>query len=146
MILCCGNPGRGDDGLGPAVARQLVQAGIAAKTVDGHAATLLDAWSGCRWAIIVDAVVTGAPPGTLHRWNSLPGTASMPSSTHGLGVREAMQLGRLLDNIPPSLVVIGVEAQSFEPGAPLSQPVEEALTAVVAQIRAELETLSQERA
>ncbi|MCC6291040.1 MAG: hydrogenase maturation protease [Bryobacterales bacterium] len=134
MILCCGNPERGDDGAGPAVAHSLQARRIPVTLVDGHAAALLDAWTGAPWVIIVDAVVTGAQPGTVHRWDRLPEFASTPGSTHGLGVREALELGRILGNLPPAVIVIGVEAGSFEPGAPLTESVQAALPAVVEQV------------
>lgn len=141
MILCCGNPERGDDGAGAAVAQRLLARRMPVKLVDGHAAALLDAWTGAPWVIVVDAVVTGAQPGTVHRWDRLPEFASTPGSTHGLGVREALELGRILDNLPPAVIVIGVEAESFEPGAPLTASVQAALPAVVEQVINDAERL-----
>ena len=142
MILCCGNPDRGDDSLGPRVAELLSVHSVPVQAVDGHAATLLDAWTRLRWVIIVDAVVTGAAPGTIHRWDQVPDMAASPSSTHGLGVREAIQLGRILGNLPEALIVIGVEAAQFEHGAPLSPLVAEALPRVVEIILRESAWLS----
>src|SRR5574338_324758 len=114
MFICGGNSGGGEAGVGPRVAELLAGAGVEVRIVDGHATTLLDAWAGLRWAIVVDAVVTGALPGTVHRWDGLPEMTGAASSTHGRGVGEAIQLGRIVGNVPPRLVVIGIEAETFE--------------------------------
>ncbi len=58
----------------------------------------------------MDAVRTGATPGTLHRFAdpaALPAAASV--SSHGLGVGEALALGAALGELPPRVVVLGGE-------------------------------------
>jgi hydrogenase maturation protease len=82
--------------------------------------------------ILVDAVVTGAVPGTLHRWNvkDRPLPASLSScSTHGFDLAGAVELNRVLNRLPQSLVIYGIEARQFETGSGLSPEVISAATA-----------------
>ena len=44
--------------------------------------------------------------------------------THGLGLAEMIELGRALQRLPAELVVVGVEAQQFGLGEPMSPQVE----------------------
>jgi hydrogenase maturation protease len=133
LILCCGNADRGDDGAGPACADALRLLHAPAKCLPGDAFSLLDAWTGHSKVILVDAIVTGAAPGTLHRFDIKNGEnveqfeKSLGSSTHGFGVVEAFRLGKLTKNIPPDAVIYGIEAASFEWGAGLSSEVHQAV-------------------
>jgi hydrogenase maturation protease len=100
-----------------------------AKCLPGDAFSLLDAWTGQPKVILVDAILTGAPPGTLHRFEIRNGEnidqfeKSLGSSSHGFGIAEAFHLGKLTKNVPPEAVIYGIEAASFEWGAGLSPEV-----------------------
>jgi len=61
-------------------------------------------------AILVDAVVSGAPAGTLHhlRDDELP-RSSARLSTHDAGVAEAIALGSAMNALPPVLELFGIE-------------------------------------
>jgi hydrogenase maturation protease len=133
-ILCIGHHLRGDDAAGSVVADRLRDLKVPARWLLGDAADLLGAWSPDDDVILVDAVVTGAPPGTLHRWNGLEvplERIQSSASTHGFGVAEAIGLGKVLNRLPRSLVLLGVEAAQFDLGQPISPPVEQALAALV---------------
>jgi hydrogenase maturation protease len=138
VVIGIGNTWRGDDGAGPAVAaavRRRTGDRLAVLELDGEAARLVDAWDGAELAVVVDAVRTGAAPGTLHRRDPLaagpalgragPGGtgAGPPASSHGLGVQEAVALGGALGRLPGRLVVIGVEGARFGHGDPLDPAV-----------------------
>jgi hydrogenase maturation protease len=75
------------------------------------------------------------------------GTRPLPAlfsrvSTHAFGVAEAIELARALGQLPPALVVYGVEGATFEAGAGLSAAVAAAVPQVVAQVRQELLALT----
>ena len=129
LILCCGNADRGDDGAGPACADALRILRAPAKCLAGDAFSLLDAWTGHPKVIVVDAIVTGAAPGTLHRFEIKNGEnldrfeKSLGGSTHGFGIAEAFRLGKLTKNVPADAVIYGIEAASFEWGGGLSPEV-----------------------
>ena len=140
QIIACGNSDRGDDGAAFLVVERLRELGIEAlgvrtTTCTGEATGLLNAWSEADDLILVDAVVTGAPVGTIHHWDGIPPVASRPSpSTHGLGVAEALRLAAALGHVPQSLQVYGIEAAKFDPGSSLSPQVEAAAERLAKQI------------
>jgi hydrogenase maturation protease len=63
-------------------------------------------------------------------------------STHVFGVAEAIELARALRQLPPVLVVYGVEGATFEMGAGLSAAVAAVVPQVVAQVRQEVLALT----
>ena len=84
--------------------------------------------------MLVDAVRSGAPPGTIHRLDAR--AAPIPTgffhySTHAFSVAEAVELARSLDQLPPHLIVYGIEGENFEAGVGLSAAVEQAVESVV---------------
>lgn len=118
LILCCGNPDRGDDAAGFLVAEHLKRLRIDVRCCTGEASELLDLWSRSPEVLVVDAVVTGAPAGTIHSWDAaqtkLPPTLS--ESTHGFGLAHAIELARTLRLLPARLRVYGIEGANFELG------------------------------
>ena len=60
------------------------------------------------------------------------------ASTHGLGLAEALELGRALGRLPARTVVVGIEAGQTDTGDGLSAPVLGALDAAAAQVLAQL--------
>ena len=140
LIIGCGNPERGDDGAGLLVAERLRDLGIPADTRSGEAADLIEAWSGADDVIVVDAVVTGAPVGTVQAWDAQHPLASVSTtaSTHGLGVAEAIELAQVLQCLPARLQVYGIEGRRFEPGAEISPEVQRAIEDVTRRIIARL--------
>ena len=143
IIIGIGNPYRSDDGVGVVVARQLRELSPVGVTVieeSGEGAALLDAWKGATTAILVDAVKSGAPPGTIHRLDAH--TEQIPTrffhySTHAFSVVEAVELSRALGQLPSRLILYGIEGHSFSAGGRLSPEVERAALKVVGQIIAE---------
>jgi hydrogenase maturation protease len=145
VVIGVGNDFRSDDGVGRAVARALAGApcdGMAVMEHTGEVAGLLEAWKDADTAILLDAVVTGAGPGTIHRFDgqaqAIPGEC-FPCSTHAFGIPEAIALGRAVGVLPRRLVIIGVEARTVAPGRGLSREVERAVPEVVARVRREAE-------
>ncbi|MGB8020065.1 MAG: hydrogenase maturation protease [Candidatus Nanopelagicales bacterium] len=131
-----GSVDRGDDAVGPVVAAAVGQA-VAARGLSGvhvidHEAptALIELMDDHDVVVIIDAVRSGAAPGTLtvrpvgHDRSPLPArTDPGPTGTHGLGLAGAIELARALDRLPSRVVVVGVEAIHFGHGAPLSAPV-----------------------
>ncbi|WP_321469815.1 hydrogenase maturation protease [uncultured Paludibaculum sp.] len=127
LLLCCGHMDRGDDGIGPLCASALQERKIPARTLQGETSELLEAWQQAEAVIVVDAITSGeVPPGTLIRIDSAD-AAFQPEaarcSTHGLGLAQAVKLGRVLKCLPETLILMGLEAASFEWASTLSPPV-----------------------
>ncbi len=127
---------RGDDAAGVQVARRLRvrlegagmnEAGIEVRELQGETLALLDAWEGASAAVLVDAVRSGAAAGTIHRFDAtsqpLPARLRGSSSTHAIGVGEAIELARALGQLPRHVVLYGVEGTSFDAGVGLSRAV-----------------------
>jgi hydrogenase maturation protease len=142
-VVGLGHPYRRDDGVGPRVVEHLQAAGLphlrAIAAADGLA--ILDACQQAAVVIIVDAMASGAPPGTIICYDALRQTLPrrwFQCSTHTLGVAEAIELARALQQLPPRLLVYGVEGRDFAPGMGLSAAVASAVPEVVARIVREL--------
>jgi hydrogenase maturation protease len=162
LVVGVGNDDRGDDGLGPLAARLLADTLAGARpgvarpgdagggpegpppNVEvvpwtGDPLGLLDRWAGVDRLVLIDAVVSGAAPGTTRRFGpDAPFARAAEASTHGLGLAEALALGRALGRLPEHIEVWGIEAVEFAAGAPLTPAVAEAVLALVDRLREEL--------
>ncbi len=140
LIIGCGNRQRSDDGAGILVAERLRELGIEAYMRTGEALELIEAWKGADDVIVVDTVVTGAPSGTVQVWDGRHQLAPIRinTSTHGLGVAEAIELAYVLGHLPIRLRVYGIEGRRFELGAEISPQVQRAVAEVVGRIIADL--------
>lgn len=94
--------------------------------------------------IVVDAVMTGAPVGTVQAWDGRQPLISYRTvaSTHGLGIAEAIELARVLNRLPTRLQVYGIEGGGFECGAEVSPQVQRAVEEVVRRIVANVSAAS----
>ncbi|MDP3063937.1 MAG: hydrogenase maturation protease, partial [Chloroflexota bacterium] len=112
--------------------------GVAVVEATGDGASLLDVWQGHEHVVIFDAVSSGAVPGAVHRFDvcARPLSAKLlRSSTHAFGLADAIELARALGQLPPRLVVYGIEGERFEVGAGLSREVKRAVNEVVNEVR-----------
>jgi hydrogenase maturation protease len=143
-VIGVGNVYRRDDAAGLAVARALqgtLPNGVDILEREGEPTSLIDAWESAKSVWLVDAVSSGAEPGTIHRVDA--GVEPLPagfarSSTHHFGLPEAIELARALDRVPERLVVYGIEGASFDTGDALSPEVEAAVERVAGAIRKEV--------
>ena len=84
LVVGVGNAWRSDSGAGPAVARAL---GDDPRVLvhEGEPIGLIEAWAGADEVVVVDAVSSGAPAGTVHRLDPvaapLPGAFARGSHT-----------------------------------------------------------------
>ena len=144
VIIGIGNPYRRDDGIGPALAQRLtklVTPDVDIRVLDGEPTGLLDAWTGARLAIVVDAVLSHPARPDQIPSTSMPTLTGTPAtSSHGLGVPEAVRLGQALDRLPKRLIVYAVEAADLGHGTGLSPAVAATLPELLDAILADLET------
>ena len=153
LVIGLGSVDRGDDAVGPEVARAVAARGPRAVRVVEHEdpTALLDLWpdtirssSSTRCArvgrparSIGSRPASGAPRMPERAWS-----ATGRGGTHAFGLAAAVELGRALHRLPPRLVVVGVEADGFDYGAPLTAPVAAAVPAAVACVLAVLSEVS----
>lgn len=136
VIIGVGNPDRGDDGVGVVVAAIAgALSGTPVRTVNDPF-DIVEAWGFADQAVVVDATRGASAPGAITVLDVTGGsfTPAYPSSsTHGLGVADAVALGRALGRMPRHLVVVGVEGAAFD-GIGLSPEVSAAVDDAVGTV------------
>lgn len=142
-VIGIGNNLRGDDAAGLEIARRLrgseLPVGVSVHEHEGDGVSLLELWDAADVALVLDTVRSGAAPGTIHRIDasSTPVPMSLQrTSSHAVGVAEAIELARALGRLPPRVIVYGIEGAHFEAGEQLSKNVAAALDAFENAVRA----------
>lgn len=150
LVIGIGNADRGDDAVGLAVAHLLqdeAPRGVKVLALSGDGAALIDSWKGADTVFVVDAASSGAPPGTIHRFDAcasaLP-AACFRGSTHAFNLPHAIGLARVMKALPSQLWVYGIEGENFRPGAILSTAVAVAALEVIREIGARCALLREE--
>lgn len=119
VVIGVGNALRGDDAAGLAVAEAIRASApddVAVRVCEEEPSRLIDAFGDAEVAFLVDAVSTGAPPGTVHRFDASDApvrSLELRSSTHALGIGETLELARALGRLPRRTVVVGIEGTDF---------------------------------
>lgn len=148
-VIGVGNEFRRDDGVGWAVVARLKEraedhappAGTVFATCDGDPGRLIGLWEGAGLAVVVDAAhAHPGTPGRVHRLELDAGHIAPPSATssHGLGLGEAVELARVLGLLPERLVVYAVEGADSDFGTGLSAAVAAAVEPLVAAVEGEI--------
>jgi hydrogenase maturation protease len=141
-ILGIGSP-FGDDRAGWSAAEQLARSArvansagrIEVRMLDRPGSLLLAEFGESNGVILVDALCTGALPGTIRRLEADAVCAARSLlSSHGLGVAQAVGLARSLGCLPARFVFFGIEADWQSAGAALSPAVTAALPQLVEQV------------
>lgn len=139
LVIGIGHPDRGDDAVGLRVADAITSRFGPSSVLasGGDPALLLDAWMDRELVVVVDAVIgTDDPPGTLIELDpvrdAIP-VGMLGSSSHVLGLSEAIALGGLLDQMPERMVVLGVVGTRFEVGSDPGPEVREGIARAVAR-------------
>jgi len=138
LVIGCGNPLAGDDSVGLEIVHRLQARGghqCEFRELVGGGLGLLEFFASADQILLLDAVQTGAPAGTLHLL-PLPSPDIVPRalrtvSSHGWGVDEAIKMARTLGRRLPRLMLLGIEWENVTPGAPRTPPVNAALDTVV---------------
>lgn len=132
-VAVLGSRYRGDDAVGPLVGDRLRERGVEVVDCGDEPTRLIDRLEGLDLVVVVDAVRSEAPPGTVHTVHAEPG-AELPrdpglASTHALAVTDALALAAVLGRAPRRVVLVGVEGRAFGMGDALTPAVEAALDA-----------------
>jgi len=147
LLIGVGNEFRNDDALGLLIAREFRRRcpqGLGVMENDGDGASIVSALQEAREAVLVDAIRSGAVPGTIHRLDmaseTVPPTLEFGTS-HGFGVTEAVETARKLHFLPRHVILCGIEGATFELGKGLSDPVLRSVPRLISLIEAELSAL-----
>lgn len=147
LVIGIGNAYRSDDGVGLVAARRLKDRSLSSLRIlehNGEGTDLINCWEGADAVIVLDAVQSGAEPGTLHRWDAglrpLPAMAFRGSS-HAFSLAEAIEMARVLGRLPQRLIVYGVEARDFKAGTRPSSEVQAAVSHLVERVLQEVDAI-----
>ena len=143
-LVGVGNELRGDDRAGLEAVRRVreceLPASVTGELHDSEAVGLLELWEGPDSAVLVDTARSGAPPGTIYRLHASRAPSpslARRSSSHAIGIGEAIELARALRTLPSTILVYGVEGCQFEAGTELSEEVAAAIDPLARKLRAE---------
>lgn len=150
LVVGFGNPLMGDDGVGPAVLERLPRLGVPphVRLVDGgtDASRLVDLWQGEPRVVLVDTLVRGFPPGTIHRL-SLEEVLRLPQEHEGVHALSLPSCLRWVLLAKPELAqaeveLVGVEPARVAPEQGLTPAVEAAAQRLAGELVQEFARLS----
>lgn len=141
LIIGIGSP-LGDDRVGLVAAERLrmrLGARATIRSAERAGVHLIDLWAPTDRVILLDAVLTGARPGTVQR---IPAeriaSTRFPWSSHGIGLGETISLARVLNQLPARLVLLGVEIASPPHGMDLSPGIADAVPHLIQRVLEEI--------
>jgi hydrogenase maturation protease len=148
VVAGLGSVYRGDDAVGPLVAEMFVcehhdvrDVGPLAEPLD-----LLGRFDGADLAVVIDAVRSGAPIGTVRTLNidieysdddDVAGASV--TSTHGIGLVGVLRLAHAVGRAPRRLVLVAVEGGEFALGSAMSAEVMAAVPGALRAVTATIE-------
>jgi hydrogenase maturation protease len=146
LIIGVGNIFRGDDLAGLAAVRllrDLQLPGVKVLEIDGDISVLAEGWQGAQRVVVIDAVAAKSDAGKIFRFAAhaepLPRKLfATCCSCHAFGLAEQIEIARSLQQLPPSLMVYGLEGKDFMLGSGLSPEVQQALPRLVELIQQDL--------
>ena len=143
LVIGMGNEYRGDDGVGPIVASALSNRhvpGVRSMQDPGDMLTLIDQWHAADTVILIDALASGAAPGTIYCFDALaqpiPTNVSL-SSTHSFDLAQAVRIAQVVQRLPSRLLVYTIAGKQFDMGIHLSPQVEDVIDEVIEQVEHE---------
>lgn len=148
LVIGVGTEYRRDDRIGLVVARNIKALQLPNVTVveeSGEGTALMAAWTHAENVILIDAVFSGAVPGTIFRIDV--NTEQIPSkffhySTHEFGVAEAIELARVLHELPTHLILYGIEGADFGWGTEISPEAEKVSEEVISLLLNDISSFS----
>lgn len=144
LVVGLGNPDRGDDGIGVNITRRLIGRLPSDVTIMARSSdmlSLIEDWGSFDALVCVDATAPMGAPGRIHRIDlatgALPNNIS-PTSSHSLGIADAIALARTLKCAPHDIIVYAIEGCCFSGGAPVTPQVATAAGEVADRIIADV--------
>lgn len=151
LIIGIGNDFRGDDAVGLIAARALREKHLPNVDIieqSGDGVNLMQAWVGVEVVILIDAVSAGQEAGKIYRLDASHEPISVESfgaSSHLFGVGQAIEMARALDELPPRLIIFGIEGANYTMGAVLSPEVAANFNDLIDDIVQEISKVANDR-
>ncbi len=139
LVIGCGNLLCGDDAVGPTLIERFrdrgIPSGVRCLDAATDAISVIDAMRATERVVLVDACLSGAPPGTIIELSG-PEIDDVPPARiplHSLRWSHAIAAARRMlgPDYPQSVTAWLIEGLDFEPGAPLTPAVDKAIDQLV---------------
>lgn len=121
VIIGMGNPQLSDDGVGLAVALAVAERlkdvmTLTVTELNTGGIRLMEAMAGFKRAVVVDAMLSGATPGTVQRFDPKDFVTTRNTfSSHDTDFATAYELGLMAGvSLPEQLFFWGIEAREFD--------------------------------
>ena len=138
LVIGFGNPGRLDDGLGPALAEAVDKLGLPGVTAQAdYQLTVEDAAEVARHEAVLfaDADVAGPEPFWVRRIR--PAASPMSFSSHSVEPQAVLALAKQLFGAEPEAYLMGIRGYAFDQfGETLSEKAQQNLAAAAAYVEA----------
>jgi hydrogenase maturation protease len=148
LVLGLGNVLLGDDGLGAAAVARLegeysIPPGVHVADGGTLGLSLLGLLTDADHVILVDAVRTDDPPGTLVRLDGEDVSDAVRDrlSPHQVGVADLLDAARLIDRYPATVTLLGLVPEAFDLAVVRSAAVDARLDELVAAIVQQVQSL-----
>lgn len=142
LVACLGNELRGDDAAGLLVARELrasLPAGVDLEEHSGDVVMLGESMARHAEVVVIDAVVAPVASGSVLELDPKDAAAArVRSSSHGLGVLEALAIARAL-GAEPHVRLIGIVGSQFALGSKPTAAVVTAASELARSLAAQLQ-------
>lgn len=137
---------RRDDGIGRFIVRKFRKnrpstCSITFAESHGEGSSLMELWQGYDRVVIFDAVMRNGSPGKryylrAHREN-IP-QDFFKYSSHAFSLAEAVELARVLNKLPESVEVYGIEGADFSYGEDLSPAIRRSCLELIEDLTPEM--------
>ena len=151
LVLGLGNVLLGDDGLGAAALARIERRyrtppGVRLEDGGTLGLSLLGLLAESDRVILVDAVCTGSPPGTLVRIDGEEVVDAVRErlSPHQIGVADLLDAARLIDCYPTTVTLLGLAPEAIVLSVARSSAVDASLDELVEAIAREVQSLGYE--
>ena len=148
VLLGVGNVLMTDEGIGVQCVQTIERERLLpphVQIIDGGTSTheLLGDLEDLDVLVIVDAVASGKPPGTIVRLEGteIPMAFSHKMSPHQHGINDLLANLRLLGRAPKTVILLGAEPERIALGMELSPTLSKVLPQLVARVVEEIRTL-----
>ncbi len=144
LVIGLGNELRGDDSVGLLAAEALRKhpiEGVRIETGHSDATAFIDIMAQYQYVLILDAFQTGGTSGTVQVYAlgvRDPAAIGVRSSSHSVGIVDAVKLARTLHGFPKSVTICGIEGSQFGIGERISEKVLEAIPALIECVLVEI--------
>ncbi len=147
LILGTGNILLKDEGLGVKAVeafkrRYTTPENVACMDGGTGGMQLLPVLKGLTHLIIIDAIASDSPPGSIHKFcmKDIANAPELMTTTHQIGIKEVLQLAGFM-GYDPKVTLIGMAPNDISPGLELSPLVKARLPMMTDSIKEELKKI-----